>query len=138
MENLDEYLKNRNLQFNDDLVYSKNCPKEVKNYLLENGIQKLSEKNVEIYNKFKNGSRLGNYGPFKIEEEINQGYVVKAENIILPNTIISEYSGDVFLRDTLFIKKNDLAMELIHTPISDASLVIILVNYGNYNTSNFE
>ena len=30
MENLDEYLKNRNLQFNDDLVYSKNCPKEVK------------------------------------------------------------------------------------------------------------
>ena len=89
MENLDEYLKNRNLQFNDDLVYSKNCPKEVKNYLLENGNQKLSEKNVEIYNKFKNGSRLGNYGPFKIEEEINQGYVVKAENIILPNTIIS-------------------------------------------------
>ena len=132
LENLDECLKNRNLQFNDDLVYSKNCPKEVNNYLLENGIQKLSEKNVEIYNKFKKESRLGNYGPFKIEEDLNQGYVVKAKSIISPNTIISEYSGDVFfLRDALFMKKNDSAMELIHSPTSDTSLVIIPVNYGN-------
>ena len=57
---------------------------------------------------------------------------MKTKSTILPNTIISEYSGDVFfLRDALFMKKNNSAMELIHSPISDTSLVIIPVNYGN-------
>ena len=132
LENLDECLKKRNLQFNDDLVYSKNCPKNVNNYLLENGIQKLSDANVDIYNKFKSESRLGKYGPMEIVEKEGQGYIVKAKSVILPNTIISEYSGDVyFLRDMLFMKKNDSVMELIHSPVSDTSLVIIPVNYGN-------
>ena len=106
LENLDEYLKKRNLQFNDDLVYSKNCPKNVNNYLLENGIQKLSDANVDIYNKFKNESRLGKYGPMEIVEKEGQGYIVKAKSFILLNTIISEYSGDAyFLRDMIFKKK---------------------------------
>ena len=59
----------RNVQFIDDLVYSKNCSKEVNKYLIENAIQKLSDENVKIYNKFKNKSRLGKDDPFEIVEK---------------------------------------------------------------------
>ena len=38
LENLGKCLKNSNLQFNDDLVFSKNCSEEINNYLLEIGI----------------------------------------------------------------------------------------------------
>ena len=68
----------------------------------------------------------------KIVYDEKQGYIVKQTAEILTNTIISEYSGDVFFfRDSLLMKKNDSIMELIHSPCSDTSLVIIPQKYGN-------
>ena len=56
------------------------------------------KKNIEIYNSFKNDSRSGKYGPVEIVEDKDQGYIVKAKKDISPNTLISEYSEEVFFK----------------------------------------
>ena len=132
LENIDECLHKRGLIFNDDLVYNEHCPQIVNNPILEFGIQKLNKENTEIYNKFKNDSRLKKYGPLEIVYDKDQGYIVKTTAEIKPNTIISEYVDEVFpLLKALFKKNNDSVFELIHSPISDTSLVVIPEKFGN-------
>ena len=53
LENLNECLKNLNLLFNVDLVYSKRCTKELNNQFIRKRNSK-SDENFGIYNKFKN------------------------------------------------------------------------------------
>ena len=130
--NINFYLGKKKLTFCDDLFYTKNCPKEMNNYSLEGWIQKLNEKNIKIYKEFKEESKLGKYGPVEIVEDTKQGYIVKATDKICMNTIITEYSGDVFFfRDMLLMEKNDSSMELISSPVSDTSLVIVPVIHAN-------
>ena len=130
--NLNDALQRRNSAFDDNLVYSDICPQEMNSYLLENGIQELSEENIKIYKKFKQKSQQGFYGPIEVVWDETQGYIAKATATIKMNTIISEYSGQVFFfRDGLFMTKGDSTMELIHSPVSDTSLVIIPKDYGN-------
>ena len=52
----------------------------------------------------KKESHLGKYEPLEIIEK-KQGYVVKTTKLILLNTIISEYSGDVFFKRCFIYKK---------------------------------
>ena len=61
----------------------------------------------------------------KIVNDHTMGLSVVATDTIFPMTLISEYSGDIYLtRDSLFINDNSI-MELLHTSSADTSLTII-------------
>ena len=53
-----------------------------------------------------------------------QGYVVKATKFILPNTIISEYSGDVFFKRFFICEKR-----LFNNGINPQSFFIHFISY---------
>ena len=128
---LDQILKEKKIEFCDNLVYSKSCPEILNKYFLED-IQILSEDNIQTYNEFKKHSINGMYCPVKIEKSERQNYIVKSTDSINKNTIICEYAGDVlFFRDVLFRESNDSKMDLINGPNSDLSLVIYPYLHAN-------
>jgi len=83
------------------------------------------------FQKFKELTNKGIYGPVLIQEDKAQGFVVRAQRDIKPKTLITEYVGEVdFARDHIF-DKNDSIMELLRTPRSKTSLVILPEKKGN-------
>ena len=66
--------------------------RKVCNYLLENGIQNLSDTNFEIYNKFKMNTVQVNMVQQKLTKKNDKDKQQK-KKVIQPRTIISEYSG---------------------------------------------
>jgi len=112
------------MNFNNDLIYSGGVKPYMNNHLIENNIYEFDEKNKQIYNKFKQSSRLGLHLPVKIVYDKNQGYVVKALKFISINTLICEYVGDVFFLRNKLLNKNNSIMALIFDPIYNLSLVI--------------
>ena len=65
--------------------------RKVCNYLLENGIQNLSDANFEIYNKFKMNTVQVNMVQQKLTKKNDKDKQQK-KKVIQPSTIISEYS----------------------------------------------
>ena len=125
-------LEVKNIKFNDDLIYlDKDCPESMNNSLLEQDIKEISLYNKEIYYKFKERSRKGEYAPIEIIDDPIQRFIVKAIDDISMNTIICEYTGEVTLLRKKIFDHNDSIMELIRTPSSDTSLVICPEKYGN-------
>lgn len=132
MKSLFRGLEAKGINFSDDLVFlEKNCPSELNNALLENTLQRLSDDNKKVYYEFKKQSRQGIYAPVEVVDDSVQRFVVKALTNMTTNTIICEYSGEVrLMRDCLF-DDNDSIMDLIHSQISDVSLVIYPQKFGN-------
>jgi len=125
-------LEVKNIKFNDDLVYiDKDCPESMNNSLLEQDIKEIAIYNKEIYYKFKERSRKGEYAPVEIIDDPIQRFIVKAIDDISMNTIICEYTGEVTLLRKKIFDNNDSIMELIRTPSSDTSLVICPEKFGN-------
>ena len=76
-------------------------------------------------------TRNGNYAPVIVEEDKNQGFIVRADEDIPRLTLISEYVGQVdFARNRVF-DKNDSIMDLLRTAKSSTSLVICPESRGN-------
>ena len=99
---------------------------------LEPQLKELKKANIEIINKFKEMSRLGNYSPVLIEEDKLQGFIVKAYENISKRTLICEYTGEVdFARNKIFEKNNDSIMMLLRTTRSKTSLVICPKKFAN-------
>ena len=131
-KNFFKCLREKGFKFSDDLMYpQRHCPKIMNNSKLEPYIQKLSENNEKIYDEFKKLSAKGIYGPYEIINDDKQGYVVKTLDVILTNTIICEYSGDVFFLKNKIFEENDSIMELITCPNPILSMVICPKKYGN-------
>ena len=125
-------LEVKNILFSDDLVYiDKDCPESMNNSLLEPDIKEIAYYNKEIYYKFKERSRKGEYPPVEIIDDPIQRFIVKAIDDISMNTLICEYTGEVTLLRKKIFDRNDSIMELIRTPSSDTSLVICPEKYGN-------
>ena len=131
--NLYYYLKARGTEFSDDLVYDEGkCPSTMNFSNLEPQLKELKKANIEIINKFKEMSRLGNYSPVLIEEDKLQGFIVKAYENIPKRTLICEYTGEVdFARNKIFEKNNDSIMMLLRTTRSKTSLVICPKKFAN-------
>ena len=76
-------------------------------------------------------SRKGDYIPVIIEEDIKQGFIVRADDDIPDLTLVAEYVGEVdFVRERLF-DNNDSIMDLLRTTHSKDSLVICPETRGN-------
>jgi len=91
----------------------------------------MDKVNIEIFCKFKEMTRNGNYPPVMVEEDKNQGFIVRADENIPKMTLIAEYVGEVdFARNRVF-DKNDSIMDLLRTPHSSTSLVICPETKGN-------
>ena len=132
MKSLFHALEVKGIKFNDDLVFiDKDCPKEMNNSLLESSLQILNEENKKKYYKFKEKSRKGIYAPVEVVDNPEQGFVVKALDEMITNTLICEYTGEVSLARNRLFDDNDSIMDLIHTPNSDISLVICPEKFGN-------
>jgi len=132
MKSLLRALEARNINFSDDLVFIDNdCPKEMNNALLESSIQQLNASNKKKYYKFKEQSRKGIYAPVEVVDDPEQRFIVKALDEMVTNTLICEYTGEVCLARNRLFDDNDSIMDLIHTPTSDASLVICPEKFGN-------
>ena len=56
----------------------------------------MSPKNLRIFLQFKERSKIGEYGPIEIENDIKKGYFSKAIEKINIFTLISEYSAGRF------------------------------------------
>lgn len=129
--NISKPLKEKKLEFSDNLVYTPNSLEILNKYFLED-VQKLDGKNLQNYYQFKANSIKGIYCPLEITKSNIQNYIVKSTEPIDSNTIICEYAGDVLLfRDMLFREKNDSKMDLINGPNSDLSLVIYPYKHAN-------
>ena len=125
-------LETKNIIFSDDLMYPyADCPKRLNNALLQPNIQTLSKYNKNIYYKFKESSRRGIYGPVEVVDDPIQKFIVKALDNISQNTIVCEYSGEVSLLRNKLLSENDSIMDLIISPNSDSSLIILTEIYGN-------
>ena len=76
-------------------------------------------------------SRKGDYLPVLVEEDIKQGFIVRADEDIPNLTLVAEYVGEVeFARSRLF-DNNDSIMDLLRTTHSKDSLVICPEKRGN-------
>lgn len=65
----------KNIKFDDDLYYDNvDIFPNNNDSSLESGIQKISNYNLEIYNKFKENTRIANYPGIEIFEDENQVY----------------------------------------------------------------
>lgn len=53
----------------------------------------MDNDNLVIFKKFKELTRSGNYAPVIVEEDKNQGFIVRADDDIPRLTLISEYVG---------------------------------------------
>jgi hypothetical protein len=71
-ESLFRALLVKNIQFNDDLTYpDSECTPEMNNAFYEPGLQLISDQNKEVYLKFKEKTRRGEYPPIEvIDDEI--------------------------------------------------------------------
>ena len=92
-------------------VYTAECPEEKNNCHYEQYIQvimfhlilfkiilqKMNEKNADIFDSFKNYSRKGFYSPIIIENNDIYGFYAKSYEKIKALTLISEYAGEVIL-----------------------------------------
>lgn len=77
-------------------------------------------------------TRRGDYPPLELLEDKIQGFIVRAVEDIPNMTLISEYVGEVdFTRNHLFDEDNDSIMDLLRTPHSNTSLVILPHRRGN-------
>lgn len=91
----------------------------------------MDQQNLELFNKFKEMTRNGNYAPVNVIEDKLQGFIVQAAENIPSRTLIAEYVGEVdFARNRLF-DKNDSIMDLLRTTRSSTSLVICPESRGN-------
>lgn len=125
-------LEAKGLKFNDDLIYlNESCPSYLNSSYLEPGIQKLSDYNKKIYYKFKENSSKGIYAPVEVIDDPVQRFIVRAIDDISQNTIITEYTGEVDLLRNQLLSNNDSIMDLIRSPNSASSLVILTEKYGN-------
>lgn len=127
------YLKARGSEFSDDLVYDQEkCPRSQNFSNLEPDLRELKKANIEIIKQFKQMTLHGNYPPVMIEEDKNQGFVVKAYEDIAKRTLICEYAGEVDIaRNKVFDKSNDSIMMLLRTTRSKTSLVICPNKFAN-------
>jgi [histone H3]-lysine27 N-methyltransferase len=119
-------LYGKNLTFDDDLHYPcAECPSTMNTVELEPNIQKLSERNLKTFLKFKEWTRQGYYAPVTVINHPQQGACVQA-TIDIPNlTLLCEYVGDVLpVRHVLFEQSNDSIMDLIKAHTSSKSLAI--------------
>ncbi len=91
----------------------------------------MDKANIAIFKQFKEMTRSGNYAPVMVEEDKNQGFIVRADDDIPRLTLIAEYVGDVdYARNRVF-DKNDSIMDLLRTPHSTTTLVICPEQKGN-------
>lgn len=130
--NIKKILDEKKLQFSDDLVYE--IDQKFNNALLEFGIPDLSDENKKIFFELKKSTLKGEYSYVKICKNENEGYAVYANTKIFNNTLICEYSGNVFFLKDVYKKgkeENDSIMDLILTPTSDSSLVICPYSHAN-------
>ena len=82
--------------------------------------------------KVKKMTRKGDYAPLEVLEDKVQGFVVRAEANISKMTLVAEYVGDVdYARNHIFDDDNDSIMDLLRTPHSSTSLVILPNKRGN-------
>jgi len=125
-------LKAKNIEFCDDLSYSEICPPSSNDANLESHLQVLDIANTMRFHAFKELTRKGQYVPVAVEEDKIQGFVVRAQEDIKLGTLITEYVGEVdFARNNIFNKSNDSIMDLLRTPRSRTSLVILPNRKGN-------
>lgn len=132
-KNLCFYIKARDMEFSDDLVYQgEKCSSKQNFSNLEPGLKDLKKANVDIINQFKEMTRKANYPPILIEEDKMQGFIVRAYQDIAKRTLICEYAGEVdYARNKIFEKSNDSIMMLLRTTRSKTSLVICPQKYAN-------
>lgn len=91
----------------------------------------MNKENMIIFTQFKEMSRNGDYIPVIIEEDIIQGYIVKATEDISDLTLISEYAGEVYFARNRLFDDNDSIMDLLRATHSKDSLVICPETRGN-------
>jgi len=125
-------LLTKNIAFDDDLYYGNpECPETANDTCLEPNLQKMDKATIAIFKEFKEMTRGGNYPPVMVEEDKNQGFIVRADDDIPGYTLITEYVGDVdYARNRVF-DKNDSIMDLLRTPHSTTTLVICPEQRGN-------
>ena len=128
-----DFLNNKT--FSNELIYE--CDQSLNYYLMEYQIFELNDGNKKVYNKVKENTKDGAYNYIKIDNILNQGFIVRAATFIEKHTLICEYVGDVFTytefcKQTIDKDKNvDSNMDLIITPISETSLIICPYNHSN-------
>lgn len=122
-----DFLSKKGIEFNDDLVYDSSCTQNDNDSQIDSYVLAFDQNMIKIYENFKNNSRNGLYGNFKIIYDKNI-IIIKALSFIKKGTIICEYSGDV----TRDIVQDNNYVELLKSPIHGASLVIFPKHHGNF------
>lgn len=126
-------LKARSMKFTDDNLYREGyATPDMNNTELEVGpVQQLSKTNEKIFQRFKTRSRQGFYCNVEIVNTLNMGMAVVARDPIKEMTLIAEYAGEVRTLRSALVHKSDSIMDLLCTPFSATSLVIIPDDYAN-------
>jgi hypothetical protein len=119
--------------FIDDIFFPNGIFKISESYL--KSIQTLSNENELIYFKFKEYSNKKIYGPLKISENIEQGYIVQATSRIEKYTLICEYSGPILHFEPELMKEDDSLME--YATYDETKLVISPIYGGYCNIARF-
>jgi hypothetical protein len=86
-------------------------------------MKEMKDKDKLIFYKSKQKMLFGNYAPLIIENTQSQGYVVKANDTIVKNTFICEYSGEIEYRDKIYHESNSI-MELVKSDKDSTTLDI--------------
>ena len=73
----------------------------------------MNKDNILIFTQFKEMTRKGEYVPVLLEEDLQQGFVVKADDDIPDLTLIAEYVGEVDLARNRLFDQNDSIMDLL-------------------------
>ncbi|KAJ4957947.1 hypothetical protein NE237_025058 [Protea cynaroides] len=120
-------------EFSNELTYmpgmaprSANCPS-----IEKGGMQVLSREDTETLNLCKSMMERGEWPPFMVVFDSQEGFTVEADRYIKDLTIITEYTGDV---DYLSNRENDdcdSMMTLISAADPSQSLVICPDRHGN-------
>ncbi len=120
-ESLLNALKEKNIEFSDDLIFYQKNGKEIK---------ELKPADIEVYYEFKKQTRLGFYAPLKLVQDPVQGWIVKATGFIKRFTLLCEYSGEVVdhEKDEQVIQ-SDALMEYLSS--DGSNFVIFPDKFGN-------
>ena len=119
--------------FSNELIYE--CDQSLNYYLMEYQIFELNDENKKVYNKVKEKTKDGTYNYIKIDNILNQGFIVKVATFIEKHTLICDYIRGVFTytkfsKQTIDKDKNvDSNMDLIISPISETGINNSIPNF---------